>query len=287
MLEHLELLMLKPSSYWWPSVRAFHLHPAKQTELCCLEWTSTQEIHDRSVMFFKHSDLKLSQTKTSSGATSANLQSWYFQPRSPSTTKPEMKKDCHQWNYYDSCLCYKLNSHASNAHHKCRMCTKGQAPYAALPKEEKSNPAFKHTIYVTTMRVTRIRTAYFPFDQGLTQWYMHLAFKSKTVCAGYLHHSTYFSLSAGSAWCFWCKNSSSYISDHWGVAHLIKRLSRWPHHWIFTLWLADWLHSGHFTWIILIQSSFGYHFSWSRWSCYFNWISTRQKKKKKKKKTSA
>lgn len=104
------------------------------------------------------------------------------------------------------------------------------APYAALPKEEKSNPAFKHNIYVTTMRVTRIGTAYFPFDQGLMQWYMHLIFKSKTVCAGYLHHSTYFSLSAGSAWRFWYKNSSSYISEHWGVGHLIKRLSRSPHH---------------------------------------------------------
>ena len=43
------------------------------------------------------------------------------------------------------------------------------APYAALPKEEKSNPTFKHNIYVTTMRVTRTGTAYFPFDQGLMQ----------------------------------------------------------------------------------------------------------------------
>ena len=66
MLDNLELLMLKPSSYSRPSVRAFHLHPAKEIELCCLEWTSSQEIHDKSVMFFEHSDLKLSQTKTSS-----------------------------------------------------------------------------------------------------------------------------------------------------------------------------------------------------------------------------
>ena len=136
MLDNLELLMLKPSSYSWPSVRTFHLHPAKQIELCWLESTSSQEIHDKSVMFFKHSDLKLSQTKTSS--------------------------------------------------------------------EDLSE--FELAIFI--------------------------------------------------------------------LPALIKRLSWSPHHWIFTLWLADWLHSGHLTWIILIQSSFGYHFSWSRWSCYFNRIST-------------
>lgn len=117
---------------------------------------------DKVVMFFKHSNLKLSQTKTSSGATSANLQSSYFQPCSLSTSKPEMEKDCRQWNLdYDSCSCHKLNSHAFIAHHKCRMCTK-EHPMLHCPKRR--NP-----IYVTTMRVTQIGTAYFPFDQGLAQ----------------------------------------------------------------------------------------------------------------------
>lgn len=227
MLDYLELLMLKPSSYSWPSVRAFHLHPAKQIELCHLEWTRSPEIRNKAVMFFKHSDLKLSQTKTSSGATSANLQSSYFQPRSPSTTKPEMEKDCRQWNYYDSCSWHKSNSHAFNAHHKCRMCTK-EHPMLHCPKRR--NPIPPSNTTSMWLLCESLGTAYFPFDQGLMQWYMHLIFKSKTVCAGYLHHSTYFSLSAGSAWRFWCKNSSSYISEHWGVGHLIKGLSRSPHH---------------------------------------------------------
>lgn len=139
MLDYLELLMLKPSSYSWPSVRAFHLHPAKQIELCHLEWTRSPEIRNKTVMFFKHSDLKLSQTKTSSGATSANLQSSYFQPRSPSTTKSEMEKDCRQWDYYDSCSWHKSNSHAFNAHHKCRMCTK-EHPMLHCPKRRNPIP---------------------------------------------------------------------------------------------------------------------------------------------------
>lgn len=42
MLDYLELLMLKASSYSWPSVRSFHSHIAKQIELCRLEWTSSQ-----------------------------------------------------------------------------------------------------------------------------------------------------------------------------------------------------------------------------------------------------
>lgn len=37
MLEYLELLMTKASSYSWPSVRAFHAHVAKQIALCRLE----------------------------------------------------------------------------------------------------------------------------------------------------------------------------------------------------------------------------------------------------------
>ena len=38
MLSHLELLMIKGTSYSWSSVRSFHAHIAKQVELYRLEW---------------------------------------------------------------------------------------------------------------------------------------------------------------------------------------------------------------------------------------------------------
>ncbi|CAH3026632.1 unnamed protein product, partial [Porites evermanni] len=50
MLDYLELLMLKPSSYSGPSVRDFLLHPAKQIELRRLEWTSSPEIRNKAVI---------------------------------------------------------------------------------------------------------------------------------------------------------------------------------------------------------------------------------------------
>ena len=37
MLEYLELLMTKASSYSWPSVHTFHAHIVKQIELCHLQ----------------------------------------------------------------------------------------------------------------------------------------------------------------------------------------------------------------------------------------------------------
>lgn len=57
MLSHLELLLIKGTSYSWGSVRSFHAHTAKQVELYRSEWSDTAEIHDRANTFFKHSDL--------------------------------------------------------------------------------------------------------------------------------------------------------------------------------------------------------------------------------------
>ena len=57
MLDYLELLMLKASSYSWSSVRSFHSHITRQIELWRLEWPSSNEIRDKAVTFFKHSDL--------------------------------------------------------------------------------------------------------------------------------------------------------------------------------------------------------------------------------------
>ena len=231
MLDYLELLMLKPSSYSGPSVRDFLLHPAKQIELRCLEWTSSPEIRNKAVMFFKLSDLKLSQTKTSSGATSANFQSFYFQPRSPSTTKPDMEKDCRLWNLdYDSCSCHKSNSHAFNAHHKCRMCTK-EHPMLHCPKRRNPIPPSNTTsMWLLCESLELEQPTFLLTKDSHNDTCTSYIFKSKTVYVSYLHHSTYFSLSAGSAWRFWRKNSSSYISEHWDVGHLTKRLSRSPHH---------------------------------------------------------
>jgi len=53
MLDLLELLMAKASSYSWSSVRSFH----GQVELWRLEWTSLSEIRAKATTYFKHSDL--------------------------------------------------------------------------------------------------------------------------------------------------------------------------------------------------------------------------------------
>ena len=132
MLDYLELLMLKASSYSWPSVCAFHSYIAKQVELCRLEWTSCQEIRDKVVTFFKHSDLCSSQTKSSSATPSLNVPF-----RFPSTSKPEADKPCRQWNYYGSCSCEKMNLDIFNSHHKCCVCTKD---HPMLQCQKRKNP---------------------------------------------------------------------------------------------------------------------------------------------------
>lgn len=101
MLFYLELLMLKASSYSWSSVRAFHSHIAKQIELYCLKWTSYNEIRDKAVTFFKHSDLHSNQIKSSIAPISSTYQA--TTPHHRSSSKPEAAKACRQWNYYGSC----------------------------------------------------------------------------------------------------------------------------------------------------------------------------------------
>ena len=62
-LELLELLMAKASSYSWSSVHSFHGHIAKQVELWCLEWTSLSEICEKASTHFKHSVLCFGQLR--------------------------------------------------------------------------------------------------------------------------------------------------------------------------------------------------------------------------------
>ena len=62
-LELLELLMAKASSYSWSSVRSFHGYIAKHVELWRLEWTSLSEICEKANTYFKHSDLRSSQLR--------------------------------------------------------------------------------------------------------------------------------------------------------------------------------------------------------------------------------
>ena len=139
MLNYLELLMLKASSYSWPSVRAFHSHITKQIELCRVEWTSCPEIRDKAATFFKHSDLRSSQTKTSSGALCMTSSPSSSQPRFTSTSKSEVDKACCQWNYYGSCSCDKANVEVFNKHHKCRVCAKDH-PMLHCPKRRNPIP---------------------------------------------------------------------------------------------------------------------------------------------------
>ena len=117
MLDLLELLMAKASSYSWSSVHSFHGHIAKQVELQRLEWTSLSQIHEKANTYFKHSDLCSSQLRP-------NITSSLSSPSVPPThnqhppTKPEADKPCRQWNYYGSCSCDKDNLESFHAFHK-------------------------------------------------------------------------------------------------------------------------------------------------------------------------
>ena len=123
MLDLLELLMAKASSYSWSSVHSFHGHIAKQVELWHLEWTSLSEIREKANTYFKHSDLRSSQLRP-------NITSSLSSPSVPPAhnqrppTKPEADKPCRQWNYYRSCSCDKANLESFHAFHKCRVCAK-------------------------------------------------------------------------------------------------------------------------------------------------------------------
>ena len=61
MLCHLELLMIKGTSYTWSRVRSFHAHIAKQVELSSLEWSNISEMLDHASTFSKHLDLHVGQ----------------------------------------------------------------------------------------------------------------------------------------------------------------------------------------------------------------------------------
>ena len=137
MLNYLELLMLKASSYSWSSVRAFHSHIARQIELWRLEWTSSDEIRDKAVTFFKHSDLRSSQHNANASTVVFPHQVSSSHQRTPA--KSEADKACRQWNYYGSCSCDKSNQEAFNVRHKCRVCTKDH-PMLQCPKRRHPIP---------------------------------------------------------------------------------------------------------------------------------------------------
>jgi len=131
MLSHLELLMIKGSSYSWSSVRSFHTHIAKQVELYRLEWSDTAEIRDRANTFFKHSDLR---TAPASRVTATP----------PSTTRSKQDggqetHGCKQWNYTSSCTCEK-DKDTYAAQHKCRVCTQDH-PMLHYPKRRNPIPS--------------------------------------------------------------------------------------------------------------------------------------------------
>lgn len=138
MLELLELLMAKASSYSWSSVRSFHGHIARQVELWRLEWTSLSEIREKANTYFKHSDLRSSQLRPIiTGPLSSSTVPHSHNQRPP--TKPEADRPCRQWNDYGSCSCDKANSESFNASHKCRVCTKDH-PMLHCPKRRNPIP---------------------------------------------------------------------------------------------------------------------------------------------------
>ena len=138
MLELLELLMAKASSYSWSSVRSFHGHITKQVELWRLEWTSLSEIREKATTYFKHSDLRSSQLRPTITSTLSSPSVPPSHNQRP-LTKSEVDKPCRQWNYYGACSCDKANLESFNAFHKCRVCAKDH-PMLHCPKRRNPIP---------------------------------------------------------------------------------------------------------------------------------------------------
>ena len=131
MLSHLELLMIKGTSYSWNSVRSFQPHIAKQVEVYRLEWSDTAEIPDRANTFLKHYDLCTAPTSRVTATP-------------PSTTRSKQDggqetRGCKQWNYTGSCTCEKDNDTYA-AQHKCRVCTQDH-PMLHCPKRRNPIPS--------------------------------------------------------------------------------------------------------------------------------------------------
>ena len=129
MLSHLELLLIKGTSYSWSSVWSFHAHIAKQVELYRSEWSDTAEIHDRTNTFFKHSDLRTAPTSRVTAMP-------------PWTTNSKQHEEqethsCKQWNYTGSCTCAK-DTYA--AQHKCCVCTQDH-PIFHCPRRRNPIPS--------------------------------------------------------------------------------------------------------------------------------------------------
>ena len=138
MLQLLELLMLKASSYTWKSVRGFYVHIAKQVELCRLEFSDATQIRDAAVVFFKHSDLRPSVPQPRSNfSTGGGSPSGDANSRS-SKSDTSQGKACRQWNYTGSCSCDNSSSSYSG-HHKCRVCSKDH-PMLHCPKRRTPIP---------------------------------------------------------------------------------------------------------------------------------------------------
>jgi len=138
MLQLLELLMLKASSYTWKSVRGFYAHIAKQVELCRLESNDESQIRDAATIFFKHSDLRTStpppRSNTSAGGGSSSGDTNTRSSKSDSA----QGKACRQWNYTGSCSCDSASASYSG-HHKCRVCAKDH-PMLHCPKRRTAIP---------------------------------------------------------------------------------------------------------------------------------------------------
>lgn len=140
MLQLLELLMRKASSYTWRSVRGFYAHIAKQVELCRLEFDDESQIRDSATIFFKHSDLRSSTPQPRSNNSAGGGSSSGSDIINNKSSKPDSSqaKACRQWNYLGSCPCDSTSASYAG-HHKCRVCAKDH-PMLHCPKRRAPIP---------------------------------------------------------------------------------------------------------------------------------------------------
>ena len=124
LLNHLQLLMDKATTYSWPSVRNFHqsVHNAVQNR--CTLWADYEKIREFAQTFFTHLDLRAPGNMAHNTAT---LRS----------TRTKQNKSCETCNYTGECSCDQTQA-IYKEHHHCRIFE--SADYPMLHSRKRNYP---------------------------------------------------------------------------------------------------------------------------------------------------
>ena len=122
LLNHLQLLMDKATTYSWPSIRNFHqsVHNAVQNRR--MSWSDYDKIRERAQTFFTHLDLR------APGNMAPNTTTFR-------STRTKQNKSYEPWNYTGECSCDQTQA-IYKEHHRCRVCESSDHPMLHCKKRK-------------------------------------------------------------------------------------------------------------------------------------------------------